>query len=324
MKKLPKFVQFKSGTYWHVQWNPTEKKMKWRKLGKSEPEMYRALANTIEAGAITMRDILNRYQTEVVVKQKLSTQKKREWQIKKLMNSFGEMLPNEVTPQDIYAYHAKRSQSVPVSANREMSLLHTVFRHAIKWGVITDKNPAAGLFKNKEEPRDRYVEDWEYDLIIKHTSGYVRNALELAFLTGQRIGDVLKMKWSDICVIKNKRKTIRGIKVKQQKKGKELTIKISAAVQAILNNCKSANVIGQTVIADENGQNVSYNRLYYQFRLIVDSLLETKQLASRINIHDFRAKACSDGPLESELLGNTMQTRQHVYRRKPIVASPVK
>ena len=316
MKKLPKYVQFKSGTYWYVQWNPTEKRMKWRKLGKSEPEMYRALANTIEASAITMRDILNRYQTEVVVKQKLSTQKKREWQIKKLMNSFGEMLPNEVTPQDIYAYHAKRSQSVPVSANREMSLLHTVFRHAIKWGVITDKNPAAGLFKNKEEPRDRYVEDWEYDLIIKHTSGYVRNALELAFLTGQRIGDVLKMKWSNI--------SVAGIKVKTEKTGKEVTITFSDAVQAILNNCKSTNVIGQTVIADENGHNVSYNRLYYQFRLIVGSLLETKQLASQINIHDIRAKAASEIPLDSELLCNTRQTRERVYRRKSIVASPVK
>jgi len=316
MKKLPKYVQFKSGTYWYVQWNPTEKRMKWRKLGKSEPEMYRALANTIEASAITMRDILNRYQTEVVVKQKLSTQKKREWQIKKLMNSFGDMLPNEVTPQHIYAYHAKRSQSVPVSANREMSLLHTVFRHAIKWGVITDKNPAAGLFKNKEEPRRRYIEDWEYDLIIKYTSGYVRNALELAFLTGQRIGDVLKMKWSNI--------SVAGIKVKTEKTGKEVTITFSDAVQAILNNCKSTNVIGQTVIADENGHNVSYNRLYYQFRLIVGSLLETKQLASQINIHDIRAKAASEIPLDSELLCNTRQTRERVYRRKSIVASPVK
>ncbi|HVC49531.1 MAG TPA: tyrosine-type recombinase/integrase [Burkholderiales bacterium] len=312
---LPKYVRRSHGQFFHVRWNPAVKKVQWIPLGKSYPDMLRSLAALEDSNTALMNDIFQRYSTEILIKQAYGTQKRREAQLKKLNVSFGKVVPQYVTPQLIYLYHADRSKKVPVSANREISLLSTIFRYAIKWGLVTT-NPAAGLLKNPEQPRRRYVDDSELDLLLTKSTGYLRNVIELAFLTGQRINDVLKMKWSDI--------SDAGLKVRQQKTGRELTITLTPALEQVLSQCKSGKVLGQTILANTNGQSLNYGQVRYHFKRLVKKLLKSGQISADIRIHDLRAKSASDLPLDSELLGNTRSTRERVYRRKPIVAAPVK
>jgi len=317
-EQLPQYVQHKHGAFYYVRWNPTNKKVTWTHLGKTYPMMLRALSGHLTTKAIFMRDIINRYETEILSTKAYNTQKTHRWQLANLLYTFGDELPIKITSQEVYSYHDDRTQhGAPTAANKEVSLLANIFKFAIKWGCVPSGfNPASRLIKNKENPRKRYITDSEYDLLLKHTSGYVHNAIELAYLTGQRIGDVLKMKWADM--------TPNGIKVIQQKTKKELTVKLSPALSAVITRCKSNAVLGQTVIADSRGQALPYWRVREPFKNLVDKLVGSGKIPETITLHDLRRKAASDTPLESELLGNTRQTRERVYRAKPIVAEPVR
>ncbi|MDR2690273.1 MAG: hypothetical protein LBB76_11025, partial [Azoarcus sp.] len=51
-------------------------------------------------------------------------------------------------------------------------------------------NPSAGVKKNKEAGRKIYVEDDELAAIIAHADEPLREAIELAYLIGQRPGDL--------------------------------------------------------------------------------------------------------------------------------------
>ncbi|SEB61032.1 tyrosine recombinase XerC [Rhodobacter sp. 24-YEA-8] len=83
-------------------------------------------------------------------------------------------------------------------ANYIVQVLRILFEHGIDQGWRED-NPAKGvsLLKSGAPPR----EAWPQDMIDAYRAKATGRALlifELALGTGQRIGDVLKMRWSDI------------------------------------------------------------------------------------------------------------------------------
>jgi len=314
-QKLPEFVQYKHGSYWYVRWNPSTKKVVWTVLGKTYPEMLKALSGHLSNQPILMREVLARYLNEVIPTKKRSTQKNQTYQLNKLVEHFGNDYPAKITTQQIYKFHDMRSTTSPSSANKEMSLLSNVFKHALKWGVVSI-NPAINMIRNKEKPRKRYVTHPEFDLLLHRTTGFLHDAIELAYISGQRIGDVLKMQWSDIAA--------KRLHVIQEKGGEELFLKLTPGLSAIIRRCKSKPVVGRTIICDRNGQQIRYGRLRKRLVKVVDKLVESGELASQINLHDIRRKAGSDLPLESGLLGNTLQTRERVYHVAPKVVTPVR
>lgn len=85
----------------------------------------------------------------------------------------------------------------PRFANYVVSVLKVVLEHAIDMG-IRDDNPAKGVQARRYEGRQR--EAWPADLIDAfRATATGREALlfEILLGTGQRIGDVLRMRWSD-------------------------------------------------------------------------------------------------------------------------------
>ena len=85
-----------------------------------------------------------------------------------------------------------------VRANREKSLLSHLFNIARDWGALDTVNPCQGIKGYTEEGRDVYVEDNIYDAIYLVASQPLKDALDLAYLTGQRPADVIAMSESNI------------------------------------------------------------------------------------------------------------------------------
>lgn len=112
-------------------------------------------------------------------------------------------------------------------ANYIVQILRILFEHAIDQGWRND-NPAKGvsLLKSDMEPRQPWPEDMIGAFRAK-ASGRTLLIFELALGTGQRIGDVLKMRWSDI--------DGDGINVTQGKTGARLWVPFTPSLQAILN-----------------------------------------------------------------------------------------
>jgi integrase len=90
-----------------------------------------------------------------------------------------------------------RGTTAKTRANREKSLLSSVFSSLIRWGVVED-NPCKNVKNFQEKARDRYVEDWEYDAVLSLASPVLAAAMEIASTTGMRQGDILNLKYADL------------------------------------------------------------------------------------------------------------------------------
>src|SRR5215813_14859311 len=72
---------------------------------------------------------------------------------------------------------------------------------AAKWGWRSD-NPVKGIERFQEKRRERWLSDNELSRLLTvlaaHQNQRAANAVRFQLLTGARLGEVLKARWSDI------------------------------------------------------------------------------------------------------------------------------
>lgn len=122
------------------------------------------------------------------------TQKDNLLSLKQLCAAFSDAPIEAITPQIIAQYRDKRSGKV--RANHEISLLSHIYNMAREWGITSKENPASGVRKNKER-RDFYAGPEIWNAVYECALGELRDAMDLAYLTGQRPADVLSMRATD-------------------------------------------------------------------------------------------------------------------------------
>ncbi|EOU8607530.1 tyrosine-type recombinase/integrase, partial [Shigella sonnei] len=143
------------------------------------------------------------------------------------------------------------------SAKLIRSTLSDAFREAIAEGHITTKPVAATRAAKSEVRRSRLTAD-EYLKIYQTAESspcWLRLAMELAVVTGQRVGDLCEMKWSDI---------VDGyLYVEQSKTGVKIAIPTTLHVDALgismketLDKCKEI-LGGETIIASTRREPLS-------------------------------------------------------------------
>lgn len=147
-----------------------------------------------------------------------------------------------------------------------------------------DDNPVQGMSR-PQTPADRRLDrqPWPQDLIEKFREaaplGTVeRLVFELCLGTGQRIGDVLRMRWGDI--------EGNGINVRQSKTGAVLWIPFTATLADCLGQTRKQ---GLSIVAGRFGQRYSYTR-------IAARVLDTRRAigAEAYDIHGLRHTAASE------------------------------
>ncbi len=165
-------------------------------------------------------------------------------------------------------------------ANYVVQVLRVLFEHAIDEGWRED-NPAKGVQAIKGASIDR--QPWPREKVTaareKARAGSLeRTILEILLGTGQRIGDALKMRWSDL--------EDGGIRVRQGKTGAALWIPLSRDLQAAL---KATPRRGLTIIADDAGRPVDY----YKAARVMRGLREAIG-AQAYDLHALRYTAASE------------------------------
>lgn len=176
-----------------------------------------------------------------------------------------------------------------------------------------------------KETRDIYVTDDMLALVYKNADPIIQDALDLAYLTGQRPADVLKVRWSQV--------VDGAIMVKQGKTEKKLRIEIAGELATLLDRIKARGLVGMTILTDPNGQAFkSFGYFRSHFDLARNAAeKEAKEFGIefvRFQFRDLRAKAASD--IESmakarKLLGHSTEqmTRNYVRARIGERISPV-
>ena len=305
---LPPRMAQKGRAYYYV---PSLPPRKWVPLG-TDLNQARIKWAELEREPIGREDktftvIAERYRRDVLRLKALRTQKDYRKELDRLVKVFGGLTIDEITPQDVREYMDIRGVKAPVRANREKAMLSTLFNHAREWGYTTAANPCAGVRGFKETGRDRYVEDDEYRAVWRKASAPIRDAMDMAYLTGQRPADVLKMRRADI--------RDGFLWVEQNKTGKKLRVEIVGPLEDVIKRIlgRKREALGLSLIQNEKGQPLTIHELRGGF--------ERARAAAGVHFQfrDLRAKAATDlEDLHSaqKLLGHTTRDMTEHYTRK--------
>lgn len=157
-------------------------------------------------------------------------------------NNAGDIGVKEIRRKHVIAWRDQLAKSDGAHyANYFVRVLRILFSYAIDIDELPpDQNPAKGVSAVKYKKQK--PQPWPQEKIdaARAARGYddkTRLMFELLYCTGQRIGDVLAMKWTDI----------RGdaLHVSQNKTGAELTIPMTADLQECLRRAEGR---GETIL----------------------------------------------------------------------------
>jgi integrase len=220
--------------------------------------------------------------------------------------SFKEFSPDKVKPEHVFLF-MDHHRKTPNMANRMRTFMKMMFDHAVKSGICPS-NPVTPIPRFKEKKRDRYLTDDEYKAIWQAGSPALRAIMDIAYATGQRIGDVLAIKMTDI--------SKHGIAFTQGKTGKKLRVNspmIEAAVKAA-KRLHPKNVIPTLLLGQRNGKIRAYSGVHGLF-----DRAAAKAGVHDARLHDIRAKAITDAKRQyldpQALAGHSTEAQTATYIR---------
>lgn len=140
--------------------------------------------------------------------------------------------------------------------------------------------------------------------------------MDLAYITGQRQGDLLKIKYSDLLA--------DGVFFEQSKTGEKIIVEWSDALYRVIERAKKEFPQSQYLVSNSDGQKYSSSGVQTAWQRLIVSCLNKGILHERFTFRDIRAKARSDGE-DKRLLGHANpEAMAKIYQRKPVKVRPAK
>ncbi|KAF1068207.1 MAG: hypothetical protein GAK45_01435 [Pseudomonas citronellolis] len=299
-------------------------RMKWAELeAKDKPQDLRV-----------MRSIFDRYVRDVIPKKAPRSQSDNMKELKQLRVVFDNAPIEAITPAMVASY--RDSRSAKVRANREIATLRHVINMAREWGLSTKPNPCVGVRKNKERPRDFYASDLVWDAVYRQAVPELKDAMDLAYLTGQRPADVLSMRKTDIdgdYLLVKQGKTTHKVRVLMRDEAGDNSLGQLLSMIA----ARHSGYLGPYLIVSDRGRRVTKPMLRNRWDAARDAAkkaateagdAELAGMIGQFQFRDIRPKAASeinDLKDASRLLGHTEEEiTKRVYVRRGAIAKPTK
>lgn len=301
---LPPRMHLKSGTYYHVS---TTLPRKWTSLGKDLNEARRQWAN-IESSDNTgssLETLIDDWmRSDAYLALSVNT-RKQYGSVSKQLKVFFDDFTSVV---DIKPHHIAQWQDLhpsKVNANTGKSILTTVLNIAIRRGLI-ERNPAKEVENLTVARRKRYITDDEYIAIRNKAAPVLRAAMDLSYVTGARIGDILDIHLSQI--------TPEGLTIRQEKTDKLQMFKRNTALDLAIENAKAIKrpVRGLYLLCTMRGQQYDYQQINQWW-----IKARTEAGIPDVHFHDIRGKSATDAKLGGQdyqaLLGHTTKAMSDSY-----------
>lgn len=313
---LPPGMYWKHGAYWLV------RDKKWQRLGAIYRSALIVYGRKTAAPSGAMASLVEDALPVITHGKADSTKRQYEYAAAQVAHFLADFEPGQVTQADIYEMLDQLREN-PNMANRVLTVARLIFKHAVKRRLISN-NPAVGVDRFAEAIRDRYLTDDELAAIHAKAGDRLKVIIDLLYLTGQRVQDVLDLRHGDL--------TDDGIQFRQRKTAIRRTIAWNDDLRATVEAAKAlrgkvtalAKPEDQFLLKGRKGGRVDYRSLHEQWA-------RACRLAGVENahIHDVRAKSATDaetlGLDPTALLGHTSlaMTRRYLrLRRSPVVQGP--
>lgn len=282
----PRFT-YKSGRFWYIEsgtrkWiaidadNEYDAIEKWRTM---EARYRRAEDGTIAAA-------IDRYLDQILPTLRPETQRQYKRLAIYLRELFGYLALTDLRPVHIATLLDKTTAKV--SGNRMRSVLSTIFAYAIRWGMC-DANPVREVRRNTERPRRRYVEDWEYEAVRAMASPLIQCAMDFAYLTGMRQGDLLSVRMGDI--------KDGLLKIEDQKTGMRGQYEITQDLASVITRVRALRgpISSLYLFCTARGQPYTSDGFRATWGKLVRRALARGTIKECFTWHDLRAKHATDG-----------------------------
>lgn len=309
-RHLPQCVYFKHGTHWYV------KGGKWTDIGSRLPDALAEYARIIGQPVGGMAALIDDV-TDVLPKTlAASTRQQYGYAAKILKRKLAEFSPEQVRSRHVAGIKASLSKN-PNMANRVLSFLRIVFAQAVEWQRV-DTNPCIGVKRLPEAKRTRLLSDVEWRAIYAKAGPRLQVIMRLQLLTGQRIGDVLKIRRSDLTDV--------GVEFTQKKTGARLVVQWSPDLRSAVNDAVA--LLGEaptlTLFRSTTGKAPDYRSVHEQWtRACVAA--DVKDARPNDQRAQSATKTKKQGKDATALLGHTSPNQTETYLRdrdRPQVEGP--
>lgn len=292
------------------------------------------MAQTEVAAAVTtFIELADRYDREEVPKKAKSSQITLRADMKHLRKFFSDPTP---APLDsIRSVHIKAllnwMKAHPTTANRLKRTFSHMFNKAREWDYTQNANPCTGVKGFPIPKREVYVTDEVYAAVRACASLPLQDAMDLAYLTGQRPGDMLEM---------TERHIIDGaLSVKQHKTKTRRRIRIEGELAELIKRIKARKegykVWSANLTVNTRGLRLSKTGMRRNWvaarKAAAEANPKLREAILEFWFYDLRAKAADDvadmhdDQTASNLLGHgSVAITQRHYLRKGKIVSPTK
>jgi integrase len=308
---LPPRLHWKHGRYWYVHQN------KWNPLPATYVDAMARYARLRSPGR-GVGTLVDTVMLSLEKRGKLAENTLKQYRLaaEKIKAAMVEFDPSEVKQTDVAQFHYHLSATHPNMANRVLTVMRIVFDHAVKSGLC-EFNPAIGVKRVEEAQRDRYLTDAEFIAIRAQAPAWLQSLMDVAYLTAQRIGDLLSLQWPQV--------SEAGIEFRQQKSKSRLLVEMTPELQAALAEARKAhgNVLSPYVW-HPRGKGTAYS--YWSAR---DAYRRSCARAGvkDTTLHDLRAKSLTDANQEgsdaTKLAGHSSpaMTKRYLRLKQTVVVS---
>jgi integrase len=197
-----------------------------------------------------------------------------------ILPAFKHAKVSDLTASDIDSLHATISLTKPTRANRVLEVLRKALNLAIRWEWIS-RNVADNFTRNREEPRERFLNPDEYQLVLSKLETMpnqkAANAIRLLALTGARRGEVLNMEWTELDLVHG----IWTIPATKNKARKKKRLPLSAAAHALLTTMHDENSTEKYVFQTAEGTPMPDLKRSWEW-------LRRETQMAELRIHDLR------------------------------------
>ena len=258
----------------------------------------------------TVAEILDRYQAECLPRLAPRTARDYVRHLRDLKRWYGDRIACELKPKDFAPF-----LSIPIGKKgivqriRQLGVLSAALTQAVSFWFILDRNVLRDVKRPKTYPRDRLIEDHEFEAVRSSAPVRVGLMMDLAIRLGQRQSDLLNLKWTDI--------REGYVHLQQGKTGKRLAIEITPDLKRIFGKCWMLPNRSEYLITNKMGTCYTSEGFRACWQRTINAYC--RKGGTRFTFHDIRALCatrCSSPEEAMKLLGHTnISMTLKVYRR---------